>query len=196
MKLAILTFALAACGGSSPQVRYYELAEQAPAKPQSGDKVLVVEALNSDTAYDDERIVYRNGPYRLDYYNYHRWSSSPGALVGSFLEKALGRTGEFKAVVRDQTADASIVLGGHITAIEEVDTDKGHWQGRIALELTLSDPKTGAIVWSQPYEESEPLAKQNPEGLAQAISIALERIAVKAAPVIAEHANAPTTAQN
>ena len=82
--------------------------------------MIVVESLASDAAYDDERIVYRNGPYRLDYYNYHRWSSPPGALVGGYLEKALARTGDFKAVVRDQTSDAAMILGGHVTAIEEV----------------------------------------------------------------------------
>jgi len=181
--------AAAACGGSTPQVRYYQLATpRAEAAKSTGDKVLVVEALASDGAYDDERIVYRNNPYRLDYYNYHRWVATPGVLVGGYLEKALSRTGNFKAVLREQTADTSLVLGGRINAIEEVDRDPKHWVGRISLELTLTDPKTGDVVWAQPFEETEPLPVQNPEGLARAISIALDRIAQRAAPQIAEHA--------
>jgi len=181
--------AAAACGGSTPQVRYYQLATPpAQAAKSTGDKVLVVEALASDGAYDDERIVYRNNPYRLDYYNYHRWVATPGVLVGGYLEKALSRTGNFKAVLREQTADTSLVLGGRINAIEEVDRDPKHWVGRISLELTLTDPKTGDVVWAQPFEETEPLAKQDPEGLAMAISTALDRIAQRAAPQIAEHA--------
>jgi len=181
--------AAAACGGSTPQVRYYQLATPpAQAAKSTGDKVLVVEALASDGAYDDERIVYRNNPYRLDYYNYHRWVATPGVLVGGYLEKALSRTGNFKAVLREQTADTSLVLGGRINAIEEVDRDPKHWVGRISLELTLTDPKTGDVVWAQPFEETEPLPVQNPEGLARAISIALDRIAQRAAPQIAEHA--------
>jgi len=181
--------AAAACGGSTPQVRYYQLATPpAEAAKSTGDKVLVVEALASDGAYDDERIVYRNNPYRLDYYNYHRWVATPGVLVGGYLEKALSRTGNFKAVLREQTADTSLVLGGRINAIEEVDRDPKHWVGRISLELTLTDPKTGDVVWAQPFEETEPLPVQNPEGLARAISIALDRIAQRAAPQIAEHA--------
>jgi len=196
VKLALVVL-LAACGGASPSIRYYRLAPVGADIPHTGDKVIVVESLASDAAYDDERIVYRNGPYRLDYYNYHRWSSPPGALVGGYLETALGRTGTFKAVVRDQTADAAMIVGGHITAIEEVDTDPKHWLGRIALELTLTDPKTGGIVWTQTFEETEPMSVQNPEGLARAISTALSRIATKAAPMIAEHANAPeATATN
>ena len=181
--------AAAACGGSTPQVRYYQLGTPpAQAAKSTGDKVLVVEALASDGAYDDERIVYRNNPYRLDYYNYHRWVATPGVLVGGYLEKALSRTGNFKAVLREQTADTSLVLGGRINAIEEVDRDPKHWVGRISLELTLTDPKTGDVVWAQPFEETEPLPVQNPEGLARAISIALDRIAQRAAPQIAEHA--------
>ena len=189
MRFMFIAIVVAACGGSTPQVRYYQLAgaPAAAAKP-SGDKVLVVEALSSDGAYDDERIVYRNSPYRLDYYNYHRWVATPGVLVGGYLEQALGRTGDFKAVVREQTAEASLVLGGRIVAIEEIDQDPKHWVGRISLELTLTDPKTGEIVWAQPFEETEPLTVQNPEGLARAISTALDRIAKRATPAIVEHA--------
>jgi ABC-type uncharacterized transport system auxiliary subunit len=194
MRLVLVALLVAACGGSTPQVRYYQLAAQssaaAPADKPKSDKVLVVEALASDGAYDDERIVYRNNPYRLDYYNYHRWVATPGVLVGGYLEKALARTGDFKAVLREQTADTSLVLGGRINAIEEVDRDPKHWVGRISLELTLTDPKTGDVVWAQPFEETEPLPEQNPEGLAKAISAALDRIATRAAPVIAEHAAA------
>lgn len=190
MKYALLALVVAACGGSTPQVRYYQLASTAPAPATKGDKVLVVETLQSDTAYDDERIVYRNNPYKLEYYNYHRWVASPGALVGGYLGQALARTGDFKAVLREQTPDASLVLGGRITALEEVDQDKTHWIGRVALELTLTDPKTGEVVWAQPYEETEPLTMQNPEGLARAVSTALDRIAKRAAPEISERAAA------
>lgn len=183
----------AACGGSTPQVRYYQLAAHdaaAPAPKSTSDKVLVVEALSSDGVYDDERIIYRNNPYRLDYYNYHRWVATPGVLVGGYLEQALGRTGDFKAVLREQTPEASLVLGGRVNAIEEVDKDPKHWVGRISIELTLTDPKTGDVLWAQPFEETEPLAVQNPEGLARAISTALDRIAKRAAPEIVEHASA------
>ncbi|HEY0249996.1 MAG TPA: ABC-type transport auxiliary lipoprotein family protein [Kofleriaceae bacterium] len=191
-----MSIALAACGGTAPQVRYYQLAVQTPPSTKVGAKVLVVESLSSDAAYDDERIVYRNSPYQLDYYNYHRWSAAPGVLVGGYLQQAFGRTGEWKAVVRDQTADAALVLSGRIIALEEVDQDKQHWMGRVAIELTLTDPKTGNVMWSHPYEENEPLSTQTPEGLARALSIALDRIATKAGAEIVAHANDAQAAAN
>jgi hypothetical protein len=55
--------------------------------------------------------------------------------------------------------------------------------GHIVLELTLSD-RSGRVLWSQQYEETEPLPAQSPEGLARALSAALERIARRAVPAV------------
>ena len=76
--------ALAACGGKMPETRYYQLATTAPAAQvtrQRRRRRSRSTPLDTDQAYDDERIVYRVTPYRLDYYNYHRWSAAPGMLV-------------------------------------------------------------------------------------------------------------------
>jgi len=180
---------LGACGGKLPATRFYQLAPSAAAQKPAGDVTLVVEPLATDPAYDDERIVYRTTPYRLDYYQYHRWSSPPGAMVGNYLEQALENSGKFRSVAREVSADAPAVLGGRVIAIEEVDTSKTSWRGRIVIELTLTDARTGITLWTEQYEETEPLPTQSPEGLAKALSAALERIVAKAAPVVAEIAD-------
>lgn len=175
------------CGGRVPATRYYDLA--APAGPAgTGAAVLVLEPLTTDEAYDDERIVYRANEYRLDYYDYHRWSSPPGVLVGNYLEAALERSGHFRAVVREPAADATAVLTGRVAAIEEIDVSRKQWEGRLVVELRLTDSRTGATLWSQQFEEREPLARQSPEGLAAALTRAMERIVAAAAPQIAAHA--------
>lgn len=177
---------ITACAGKVPETRYYQLAAPAQAKAtHDGDLVLVLDQLTSEAAYDDERIVYRTNPYRLDYYQYHRWSAPPGAIVGNYLEQALEHSGRFHAVVREIQDAAPVILGGRVIAIEEVDDSRAHWRGRLVLELTLTDAKSGAAVWSEQYEEFEPLPAQNPEGLARALSAALDRIANRAAPTIA-----------
>lgn len=178
--------ALAACSGSIPATRYYQLAAPSnPAVQPAGATVLAIEPLASEGAYDDERIVYRTDPVRLDYYQYHRWSTSPGPMIGGYLQRALARTGKFRSVVRDTTTDTAAVLGGRVTALEEVDESPTRWTGHVAIELTLTDPRTGEILWSQGYEQREPLATRSPEGLARAIGVALDRIAHDAAPAIA-----------
>jgi uncharacterized lipoprotein YmbA len=180
---------LAACAGKVPETRYYQLAAP-PAAPgaQGTGLVLALEPLAVDDAYQDERIVYRTNPYRLDYYNYHRWSAPPGTLIADYLEQALERSGKFRAVVREAEGNVPAVLGGRVLAIEEVDESPGRWLGRITVELTLKDAQTGAVLWTEQLAETEPLPAQNPEGLARALSAALGRIAKRAIPAIAEHA--------
>ena len=201
MRLATITFvlALAACGARVPETRFYQLAEPG-AKTEAGDGPgLVIEALDTDSAYDDERIVYRVTPYRLDYYNYHRWSAPPGTMIANYRERAFEHSGRFGAVTREPTAGAPVALVGRVVAIEEVDRTKTRWLGRVVIELTLTDTETGAVLWSEQFEETEPLAAQSPEGLARALSSALERIANRAIPIVSiladETAHAHATAK-
>jgi ABC-type uncharacterized transport system auxiliary subunit len=199
--VAAVWIACAGCGGKLPDTRYYQLATP-DTKVRGGDGVLVLDALTADAAYDDERIVYRTTPVRIDYYQYHRWSSAPGNMVGNYLEQAFKTSGKFRAVLRDPTPDAPVILAGRVIAIEEVDRSKTAWIGRIVLELVLTDARTGEPLWSEQLEETEPLRRQTPEGLAAALSIAMARIVAHAVPVIADltdrqarlHAEHPTAA--
>jgi len=186
MKLALVVLALAACGGKVPETRYYQLAAPGSAATSSTGATLAIQPLEVEAAYDDERIVYRVTPYRLDYYNYHRWSAAPGTLVADFLERSFEHSGKFKAVTRDATAP--VTLGGRVIAIEEVDQSKTTWVGRMIVELSVTDTATGEVVWTHQYEETEALASQSPEGLAQALTIVMKRIADHALPRVADAA--------
>ncbi|HEY5949125.1 MAG TPA: ABC-type transport auxiliary lipoprotein family protein [Kofleriaceae bacterium] len=188
MKYLAFVIALAACGGKMPETRFYQLAEPAGKPGGNTGTALVIEALATDSAYDDERIVYRVTPYRLDYYNYHRWAAAPGTLIANYLERAFEKSGHFGAVTREANPAAAAILGGRVVAIEEIDQSKTRWLGRIVLELSLTDPASGTVLWSEQFEETEPLALQSPEGLARALSTALERIANRAIPIVSMYA--------
>ena len=185
---AVLALAVAGClgGGKMPATRYYQLSPRAAAGAgaSGGGAVLVIEPFATDQAYDDERIVYRANPYRLDYYDYHRWSASPGVLIAGYLESALEASGRFRAVVREPSPEAGAVLGGRVAAIEEVDESPRRWTGRVVIELRLTDAKSGEVLWSEQFEEREPLREQSPEGLARALSVAMGRVVERAAPAI------------
>ncbi|MBA2542824.1 MAG: membrane integrity-associated transporter subunit PqiC [Deltaproteobacteria bacterium] len=185
--LAIALAPIAACGGKVPDTRFYQLSAPATAAPP-GDLVIALDAFDTDAGYDDERMVYRATPYRIDYYQYHRWSAAPGTIVGNFLELALERSGEFRQVTREASDRSPVVLRGRVLAIEEVDTSPTRWLARIVLELTLTDSKTGEALWSEQFEETQQMRVQKPEGLAEALSIAMARIAKRATPSIADHA--------
>ena len=181
-----MLLALAACAGKVPETRYYQLAAPGAAAKQAAGATLAVEPLAADAAYDDERIVYRLTPYRLDYYTYHRWSSPPGTMLGNYLEDAFAKSGRFRAVVHEVSDAVPVTLGGRVLAIEEVDRSKTEWVGRVALELTLTDTVSNKVLWSQQYEETEPLHDQTPEGLARALSAAMQRISQRALPEVLE----------
>ncbi len=191
----LMLLALAACAGKVPDTRYYQLAAPPAAARGPAGPAIAVEPLATDAAYDDERIVYRLTPYRLDYYNYHRWSSPPGTMLGNYLQDAFSRSGRFRAVTRDASDAVPVTLGGRVIAIEEVDQSKTSWLGHVAVELTLTDTGTNKILWSQRFEESEPLKEQTPEGLARALSRAMSRITARALPEVAELATQATAAR-
>ena len=191
---ALVIVLAAACGGSVPATRYYHLATPAPGRA-SGDVVLVLDELSTDSGYDDERMVYRVNPYRFDYYDYHRWSALPGILVGNYLERALERTGRFRAVIRDRAPEAAVVLSGRIAAIEEIDRSREAWVGHLVVELRLADAETGEVLWTAQFDETEPMTVQSPEGLARAVSAALGRVVARAAPEIAALAEQRRVAQ-
>jgi ABC-type uncharacterized transport system auxiliary subunit len=192
MRIITIALVVAACGGSVPETRFYQLASTTKGGEHSGAAALAVEALSTDGAYDDERMVYRVNPYRLDYYNYHRWSAAPGTLIGNYIQQAFAKSGRFRAVVHEASEATPVVLGGRVVALEEVDSTTTKWQGRIVIELTLTDNATNQVLWSEQFEETESLPVQTPEGLARAISVALDRIVKKAVPAVAEVAERQT----
>lgn len=185
--IAVGVLLAGACGRRAPPTRYYQLATPTAEPAARGDVVVMLEALETDAAYDDERIAYRTTPYRIDYYEYDRWSAPPGVIVGNYLERALARSGRFRAVVRD-LGDAPVIVRGRVLAIEEVDATP-RWLGRIVLELSVADARTGEVLWVEQFEETEPLRVHTPEGLAAALTVAMGRISARAAPAIADHAD-------
>lgn len=188
----VLLLAIAACAGKVPDTRYYQLAAPAVAATQAGEASIAVEPLTAEGAYDDERIVYRVTPYRLDYYNYHRWSSPPGTMLGNYLQDALARSGRFRAVTYEPSESIPLTLGGRVIALEEIDQSKTRWLGHVAVELTLTDTLTNQVLWSRRFDETEPVREQTPEGLARALSAAMARITRQALPAVAGEAQAAT----
>jgi ABC-type uncharacterized transport system auxiliary subunit len=189
---AALLLVAIACGGRAPETHYYDLASAARRQAGQGP-VIAIEPLEAEAPYDDDRIVYRENPYRLDYYHYHRWSAPPGALVSRQLARALAASGRFGAVVREDGGgtSAALVLGGRLLALEEVDLSRQRWLARVALQLTLRDAATGEVVWVRTLEATEPVARRSPEGVARALSRALDRVARRLAPELGAVAAAP-----
>lgn len=186
---------LGACASTPPATHYYQLVVLRPHARQASRMPvgLSIEPLAVDAAYATDRIVYRRSRYRLDYYHYHRWSSAPSLELTDYLRQAYARTGHFTLVTSQPMGEpGTATLTGRILALEEVDESETRWVGRVALELALFDGTNAEPLWSESFVEQEPLDEQSPEGLARALSIALDRVVRKSSGAIAAAAAALT----
>lgn len=182
LAITLVLFALG-CGSTPKNIRYYQVVPPDQGEP-SGDLIIGVEPFYADGPYSDQRIVFRESSYRVDYYYYHRWSAPPGLLVSEYLRTSLQNSGHFKTVLSGFTADATAMVGGRVVAFEEIDHDSDEWRAHVTLDFYLRDGQTGVLIWSKQISEEEVASEQSPEGIAKAMSIALGRITERVAPEI------------
>jgi ABC-type uncharacterized transport system auxiliary subunit len=180
---AVLT--TSACG-SLPETHYYRLSPvtfNRVREPIAGS--LAIATLQSAAIYTDDGMVYRTSPNKVDYYGYHRWTSPPAVQLTDYLLDAFERTGLFRQVETEPSGSTQALLSGRLSSFDEVDVTQTQWVGRVELQLQLQDPASGLMFWSQRYEESEPIAQRSPEGLAVALSAAMQRVVASSAPEVA-----------
>src|SRR5437773_8664218 len=73
-----------------PEVRHYALTlivPEASASPTAPS--LIVAPFNARDPYTQDLMIYRSSPYRLDFYNYHRWAAAPAELVTDWARRYL-----------------------------------------------------------------------------------------------------------
>jgi ABC-type uncharacterized transport system auxiliary subunit len=189
--VALASLTLVSCGGGK-QIRHYQprvandMLDEAALGNDDSDVVLAVEDFATSPAYDEQRIVYRESPYRFDYYHYHRWSSPPGLLVADLIRQIYQATGAYEAVV-GYSSTADVVLNGRVVAFEEVDHTET-WSARVILDLQLRDAMTGRMLWNERVEQVTTLKDRTPSGLAAAMSRAMTKIGVRTTPAILQAA--------
>lgn len=173
---------------STPKIRHYQVIaepiEQGPRQP--AEVVLAVDYLSANAAYDDPRIVYRENPYRLDYYHYHRWTASPSVMITDAMRELFQRSGHFKAVTSGYTSGVDVLLRGRVVSLEEVDVSEGEWVARLVLDLQLQDVDSGLVIWSRTLRRDQPVEQRDPEGVARALSAALRELVAEISPQLIE----------
>ncbi len=167
-----LSLLLGSCGATRPP-KYYaisDLANAAAGNSGAYPVTLLVGRITAPHLYRDTRIVYSHDSRVIGAYEDHRWSDPPVDMIQNTLITALRSSGRYRAVQRQSsTSKGDYLLRGHLTSLDEVDSSP--MMARFAVELELYRPSTGAVVWSQTYDHSEPVnAKTMP-----AVVEALER---------------------
>jgi ABC-type uncharacterized transport system auxiliary subunit len=183
----ILLFFGGCVGGGTPPppVEYYTL-EYSP--PIMGDlfqldDAIKVERFSADQAINGNAMLYREEPYTLNAYRYHRWRVDPGDLITDYLLRDLRNSGFFRAVFSYREPEsARYILEGHVVEFLEA-RDKGGTTALITLNVTLMDmdqkevPKR--ILFQKNYQSAQPFNGKKPANLARAMSGAVEKLSGK-----------------
>lgn len=134
----LLVFFLA-CSGPY----YFDLQTEIPEKQGDFklDKVLAVDDVEINQTYRDYRIVYRESPFQVKYYDFASWSKTPDELIEDAVIDFGRKRAVFKKVITGGSADDSDwTMRMKIDAIEKCYVQK-NWYVRLAMDTELVDAK-------------------------------------------------------
>ncbi len=166
----ILPFALlflsAACG-RMPRVHYYDFSLEAPARaagPAAG--VLCVQPFTSLPAGDQDRMVYRDSAWEIQFDAYRRWIAPPPDLLRERLVEYLRGSSRYAAVVTTPPRQEPFsVLAVQLLRFDETIAAEGR-QAVTRLWFELSDER-GALLRSGYIEGSAEITGADAGGLVE-----------------------------
>jgi len=172
---------MAAVSCSTPRVHYYTM-ETPHVTPGAAPAVawhISVQRFRASGVLSDDRIIYREGPSEINFYEYHRWASPPVDLATNYLTHRLKDSGIcLRVSSHNEGAGSDYTLRGQVHHFEEVDRGK-EASASVALELELFDTKTRAPVWREEAECTRPLATRDVPGVVRGVHECLEETTSK-----------------
>jgi ABC-type uncharacterized transport system auxiliary subunit len=173
--IVLVTLGLCGCGSSRP-IKYYGL--RIPAAPTPSPRTypidLAVGRLQGPSLLEAAPIVYRTSANEMGTYTYHRWEDAPVELVQAKLIHMLRSTGLYQSVGGlATTVSGEFVVRGRLYHFEEADADV--ITTNVAMELELYNRKSGKVVWSHFYSQTEPVEGKQLPAVVAALDRNLER---------------------
>lgn len=138
-----------ACGASAPPTQYYALNLPRPAPATTRlDHTAILMPIRAGEIARQGRIVYRESPHEVGFYEYHRWAEDPEVSVAAALARELLARGTFASVTPfDGRTQGDFILRGELRRIEEIDYESPV-KAVVEIALELVDADTSRVVWS------------------------------------------------
>ena len=183
----ILLFAMLASGcglGGKPAylVKQYIFDYPSPTVEEGvrTNDLIKVERFSIAKDFDTHEMVYQDSPFHRGSDPYNRWRVNPNDMVTDFLLRDLRRAGLFRAVFSyNDSEDTRYLVEGWVDEFLEL-TGKDGRKGVLSLNVTLQDLTqkeiVGKVVFQRDYRYVESLEAATPEGLAQGMSRAMEKL--------------------
>jgi ABC-type uncharacterized transport system auxiliary subunit len=183
--LPVLVLMAVGCGKPPMLVHQYILEYPAPVlggKTKSPEAVKVG-LFSVAQAFNTNNMVYQPQPYKSETYNYSRWRANPGYLVTDYLLRDFRDSNLFTAVFGPgSNGKFRFFLEGGVEEFQEVDEPDG-WKAVLAVTVTLLDVSQEElpqrVVFQKSYRAAEPMPDKTPQGLAQAMSRAMEQLSAR-----------------
>jgi ABC-type uncharacterized transport system auxiliary subunit len=152
-----LIVSLNGCRGTRPISYYTVQLPMAPTIQASAHPVsLLVGAVSGADIYQDTQILYRIGTNQIGAYQYSRWAEPPVELLKNKLIRMLSVSGDYQSVTSlGSNSDGQFVVRGRLYNFEEV--DGANITGLVSMEFELYDRKSGKVLWTHFYSQSEPV---------------------------------------
>jgi len=170
-----------ACAGP----KYFDLHLENPENPGALklDKVLLIEDVEINQTYQDQRIVYRESLFQVKYYSYRFWSKSPDDLIEDAVVDFLRKNRVFKKVnVYGSGGDADLAMRMKINAIEKYYFQK-NWYARLAMDMEIMNAENRQTILTHFFDQKMRLegnkARDLPEKISEILFIELSEIAAK-----------------
>jgi uncharacterized lipoprotein YmbA len=167
---------MAACG-SARYPTYYALHVAPEPKPVASDgrRIVTVAVRRFDTAdyIRQGRIVYRETPQQVGFYDYHRWATDPGAAVTSAMIDALRSARVFASVAPYAGEEREEwLLRGRLARLDEIDYDGGV-RVEATLVADLVNRQTGEMLWAGEASETSTIETSTMDAVVSAMSRAV-----------------------
>src|SRR5271157_3886499 len=169
---------MSGCAGKVRYPNYYTLAVAPTKQPASSgahqSATLAVRRFDTPAYLRQGRIVYREAPEQIGFYEYHRWASDPGVVVTTGVIDSLRSTNLFSVVGPYAGQDhPDYLLSGRLERLDEVDYKSGV-QVEVKLSAQLVNVRTGAPVWAGAVTQTSEVSDRNVNSVVVAMSHAVQ----------------------
>lgn len=167
--------AISACG-SARYPAYYTLHLEPSTQARASERAmgtLAIKELSCPDYLCEGRIVYRATPAEVGFYQYHRWASSPRAMIAQYLAERVRARSFFTSVSGDESRMATdFLLSGTLERLEEVDEGR-HVVAVSTISAQLVDTRAGVVVWSGTAAERVPVQQRDMPGVVNGLGAAV-----------------------
>ena len=172
--IAVTLLLMSGCAGKVRYPDYYTLAVAPTKQPASNDPhqsaTVAVRRFDTPAYLRQGRIVYRQTPEEVGFYDYHRWASDPGVVVTAGVIDSL-RSANLFSVVEPYAGQEhpDYLLSGRLERLDEVDYKSGV-QVEVRLSAQLVNVRTGASLWAGAVTRTSEVSTRDVNSVVAAMS--------------------------